>query len=97
MDVFTNGLSLFTDHGTGGRKGQASTHCRHVQPEPRSLEANVLFMGANYLVSPLTKAALDMFPGCCVGRLLDDESNEIVAIDNHIKFDFVRFFLTIIS
>jgi len=68
-----------------------------VQPEPRSLEANVLFMGANYLVSPLTKAALDMFPGCCVGRLLDDESNEIVAIDNHIKFDFVRFFLTIIS
>ncbi len=54
-------------------------------------------MGANYLVSPLTKAALDMFPGCCVGRLLDDESNEIVAIDNHIKFDFVRFFLTIIS
>ncbi len=57
----------------------------------------LLFMGANYLVSPLTKAALDMFPGCCVGRLLDDESNEIVVIDNHTKFDFVRFFLTIIS
>ncbi len=63
------------------------------EPEPHSLEANVLFGGANFMVEALEVAAQKLFPSCDIDRIEDAESqNKIVIINEDIIFDFIRFY-----
>lgn len=61
------------------------------EPKPGSLEANILFYGANYLAGALEVAAHKMFPNS-FNMLLEHENDMVIADDNLI-FDFVRFYL----
>lgn len=60
------------------------------QPKPGSLEANILFSGANYLAGAMEVAAQKMFPDG-FNILLEHENDMVIANDNLI-FDFVRFY-----
>ena len=62
------------------------------RPAPGSLEANVLFLGANYLTDALLEAAKIMFPGKMVDCFDDCEGSEMITVDLCLIFDFVRFF-----
>lgn len=60
------------------------------EPKPGSLEANILFSGANYLAGAMEVAAQKMFPNG-FNMLLQHNDDMVIANDSLI-FDFVRFY-----
>lgn len=60
------------------------------EPKPGSLEANILFCGANYLAGALEIAARQLFPDCDNFMIQFDEN--LVIADGNLIFDFVRFY-----
>lgn len=62
------------------------------EPKPGSLEANVLFCGANYLAVAMKVAAKQLFPDSLISIISTDEGR-LVIVDGNLIFDFVRFYL----
>lgn len=62
------------------------------EPKPGSLEANVLFCGANYLVGAMEAAAQQLFPEG-LNTMRSTGENDLVIANEHLIFDFVRFYL----
>ena len=58
--------------------------------KPGSLEANILFSGANYLAGAMEVAAQKMFPNGF--NILLEHNDDMVIANESLIFDFVRFY-----
>ncbi|KAL0489355.1 elongation factor Ts [Acrasis kona] len=60
------------------------------KPQKGTYEAQILVMGANYLISTLFYCAGVMFPNCKIEVRSGDGGEVVVLPDKHLVFDFVR-------